>query len=148
MDESNQTLMPSLCVNGGAAAIDFYKRAFGAKERYRLEDNGKIAHAELELQGAVFALADEYPDYQFVGPHRFSGTSVSLHVYVPDVDAFAARAADGGATIERPVRDEFYGDRVVSLRDPFGHRWSFRTRKEKLTNDEIAQRFSKLMAGG
>ena len=149
MSKSNQALIPALSVDGGAAALAFYKRAFGATERYRLEEpGGKIAHAELELLGSTLMLADEYPELGFVGPHKLSGSATHLTLYVPDVDAFAARAVEAGAKIERPMRDEFYGDRVVSLRDPFGHQWSIHTRKENLSDEEIKQRYEKLMAGG
>jgi PhnB protein len=136
-------------VKGGTAAIEFYKRAFGARELYRLDgEAGKIAHAELELNGSVLTLADEYPEYHFVGPKTLGGTPCCLSLYVDDVDAFAARASAAGAEIERPVRDEFYGDRVVNLRDPFGHRWSIHTRKEVLTEAQVRERFAKLTAGG
>ena len=149
MSTGTQTLIPTLSVDGGAAALEFYKRAFGAKERYRLqEDSGKVAHAEFELLGVVIMLADEYPELGFVGPNKLSGSASRLTLYVPDVDAFAASAVEAGAKVERPVRDEFYGDRVVSLRDPFGHLWSIHTRKEDLTDEDIKQRYAKLMAGG
>ena len=148
MSTKTQTLIPSLSVNGGAAAIDFYKRAFGAKELHRLEgEAGKIAHAELELNGSVLMLADEYPEWGFVGPKTLGGSPCTLTLYVDDVDAFADRACAAGAVVERPASDEFYGDRVARLRDPFGHRWSIHTRKETLTEAQIRERFAKLSSG-
>jgi PhnB protein len=144
----NTPLIPQLVVDGGVAAIDFYVRAFGARELYRLlEDSGKLAHAELELAGHVFMLADEYPDYNCVSPKRFSGSSSSISVRVEDVDAFVARAVAAGATAERPIQDEFYGDRVGWIRDPFGHRWSFHTRREEVSHDEIKRRYAEMMRG-
>jgi PhnB protein len=146
-NDKRQALIPSLIVDGGAAAIDFYVRAFGAKELYRLAEGEKIAHAELELMGQVIMLADEYPELGLVGPKKLSGTASSLNVYVPDVDALAARAVELGAKAERPISDEFYGDRVAWLRDPFGHRWSFHTPLENVSPDEIKRRYAKMMAG-
>lgn len=149
MSTKTQSLIPSLSVKGGAAAIDFYKRAFGAKELYRLDgEAGKLAHAELDLNGSVLMLGEEYPELGFVGPKTLGGTPCTLSLYVEDVDAVTERAAAAGAEIERPATDEFYGDRVSRLRDPFGHRWSIHTRKETLTEAQVRERFAKLTAGG
>lgn len=145
-----QTVIPTLTVDGGLAALEFYVRAFGAREIYKLVEPGdkrKLAHAEIELRGSRIMIADEYPELGYVSPKRSAGRSSALTVYVDDVDALAARATAAGAEIERPLRDEFYGDRVVSLIDPFGHRWSFHTIKEQLTDDEIQRRYEKLVAG-
>jgi PhnB protein len=147
MSKVTQPVVPQLIVDGGVAAINFYVRAFGARERYRLlGEGGKIAHAEIELEGGVIMIADEYPEIGCVSPKKLSGTSTSLAVYVSDVDSLVERATAAGAEAERPTADEFYGDRTAWLRDPFGHRWSFHTRKEELTSEEIQRRYAKMMA--
>ena len=142
-----QALIPHLIVDGGAAAIEFYLRAFNARELYRLnEGDGRVAHAELEVNGCVFMLADEYPDLKCLSPSRLGGNACSLSLYVEDVDRAVARAVAAGAQLERPVKDEFYGDRVGTLRDPFGHRWSLHTRREALSADQIKARYAELTA--
>jgi uncharacterized glyoxalase superfamily protein PhnB len=147
MDTKAQRVIPQLIVDRGSEAIDFYVRAFGARELYRLpEADGKVAHAELEIAGCVIMLADEYPDLKCIGPRRLGGTPCALTVYVDDVDSVVARAVAAGATAERPIEDEFYGDRVGWLRDPFGHRWAIHTRGEQLSSDEIKARYAQLMA--
>lgn len=135
-----QRLFPYLVVNGAAQAIDFYTRAFAARESYRLEMGDKIGHAELSFAGVTVWLADEFPDLGFRGPS--GGSPVSIAVYVPDVDAVVERALAAGATLERPIRDEFYGDRTGALRDPFGHRWLFHARRELVTPDEMRRRMA------
>lgn len=143
-----QRLLPYLSVRNAAAALDFYQRAFGAVEDYRLvEPGGRIGHAELTLAGARFMLAEEYPEYDSVGPQTVGNTTVSLLVYVEDVDAFVARAVAAGATLLRPVADQFYGDRVGWLKDPFGHKWSFASRVEEVSPEEMQRRFSAMMGG-
>lgn len=140
-------VMPHLIVKGGARAIAFYVRAFEARELFRLtEPSGKLGHAELAVGNARFAVADEYPDFGALGPTSVGGTPVSLHVYVADVDAVAARAVEAGATLLRPVRDEFYGDRVATLVDPFGHRWQVASRREDVSPAEMQRRFEALFA--
>jgi PhnB protein len=146
---STQPIIPHLVVDGAAAAITFYARAFGAVERYRLvESQGRIAHAELTLQGATFRLADEYADQGHVGPKSLGGSSCTLSVYVADVDRMVAQALAAGASAERPTSDEFYGERVASLRDPFGHRWSLRQVIEQVSPETIQQRFAALVQQG
>jgi PhnB protein len=132
---------PYLIVDGGAEAIDFYKRAFGATEHDRMQDpTGKIRHAEIEVGGSRIMLADEHPEIGALGPNRVGGSPISLHLYVEDVDAVVARAVVAGATLVRPVADQFYGDRVGGIDDPFGHRWFIATHKEDLTPDELHRR--------
>lgn len=141
-------ITPYLCVRGAAAAIDFYKRAFGAAERMRIgAPGGKVGHAELYIGGALVMLADEYPDMDFRSPDSFGGTPVTIHLYVPDVDAFCSRAVAAGATLTRPVQDQFYGDRSGQLRDPFGHAWSIATHKEDLSAQEIEKRAAMIYGG-
>lgn len=132
---------PYLCVQGAARAIDFYIEAFGARESMRMpQPDGRIGHAEIRIGSAPIMLADELPEIGFRSPKTFGGSSVNLLVYVENVDALAARAEAAGATIKRPVADQFYGDRVVVLEDPFGHSWSFATHIEDVSPDEMRRR--------
>ena len=141
-------IIPNVAVHDAEKAIEFYRRAFGAVETLRLtEPGGKIGHAELTIGGDRFMLADEYPDWGFLGPLARGGASVSLCFEVPDVDAVAARAVSAGARLERPIADEFYGDRVATLSDPFGHRWSIHTRVEEVSAEELQRRFAALGSG-
>jgi PhnB protein len=134
-------LSPYLSIRGAARAIDFYKQAFGAKERMRLEmPGGQIGHAELELGDTVLMLADELPEMGFHGPEKYGGVSMVLHLYVEDADAVVARAESLGAKIMRAVANQFYGDRSGMVTDPFGYSWNIATHVEDLTNEEIQQR--------
>jgi PhnB protein len=135
---------PYLVVDGASAAIEFYKKAFGATEVYRLaEPGGKIGHAEIRIGRALIMLADEYPELDHRGPKSLGGTTVKIHLYVEDADAVVSQAYDAGAKILRPVKDEFYGDRGARLEDPFGHIWLISTRKENTPPEEIQKRFAK-----
>jgi PhnB protein len=141
-------LIPYLSVKEAARAIEFYGRAFGAVEVLRLVDpGGRVSHAELAIGEARLMLADEHPEIDSVGPQTLGGTSVSLTVYVEDVDALVERAITAGAKLLRPVTDEFYGDRVALLRDPFGHKWGFQSRIEHVSPEEMQRRFTALMQG-
>ena len=136
---------PYLCIDGAAAAIDFYKKAFGATERMRMGGpGGKIGHAEIEIEGGLIMLADEYPDMNFRSPKALGGSPVTVHMYVVDVDAFCARAAAAGAMVIRAVADQFYGDRSCQVTDPFGHTWSFATHVEDVSPEEMEKRAAKL----
>lgn len=138
-------ISPHLVVRDAPRAIAFYQKAFGAKLLFQLlEPSGKVGHAELEVGRAHFMLADEYPDFGAISPVTLGGTPLSLHLYVDDVDAFVARASEAGATILRPARDEFYGDRTAMLTDPFGHKWTFATRREEVSPDEMQRRMNAL----
>jgi PhnB protein len=139
---------PYICIRDASAAIEFYKKAFGAKERFRMAGpDGKVGHAEIEIAGGVIMLADEYPQMDFHSPQKYGGSSVIIHCYVPDVDALAKQASAAGATILRPVTDQFYGDRSVSLADPFGHKWSFATHIEDVSPEEMQRRSKEKMGG-
>jgi PhnB protein len=140
---------PYLCVNGAAKAIEFYRQAFGATELTRLEDpkDGRMGHAEIKIGEAVIMLADEYPEMNILSPRTLGGSPVTIHVYVEDVDALFCRAAAAGATVTRPVADQFYGDRAGRLTDPFGHVWAFATHKEAVSADELQKRFAALYGG-
>ncbi|MER5488253.1 VOC family protein [Streptomyces sp. NPDC002812] len=139
--EGYPRVTPYLCIDGAAAAIDFYVSVLGARERMRMAaPGGKVGHAELELGSSVIMLADEYPGIGFRSPKSVGGTPVTLHVYVEDVDAVFGKALALGATELRPVRDEFYGDRTGQFEDPFGHRWSIATHIEDVPPDEMERR--------
>ena len=133
---------PYLCVKGAAKAIDFYARAFGAREQMRMEQpDGRIGHAEVRIGTAAIMLADEFPEMEFRSPQSLGGSAVNILVYVENVDALVKRA-----TLARPVADQFYGDRVGVLKDPFGHSWSFASRIENLTPEEMLRRAPKAAA--
>lgn len=139
------SVTPYLMVRDAARALTFYREAFGASEVMRLEGPpGRIAHAEVQIGDSHVMLADEQPDQGFVGPQTLGGASVSLMLYVPDVDATFGRAVAAGATVRRPVADQFYGDRVGTLADPFGHVWSIATHIEDVPVDEAKRRMSAL----
>ena len=140
------SVTPYLVVKGAAAAIDFYKKAFGATELLRLPlPDGKVAHAEVKIGDSPVMLADE--NEAFRGPQPGAGAPVSLMVYVPDVDRVFAQALAAGAKEMRPLADQFYGDRLGTLVDPFGHVWSLATHVEDVTPDEIGRRFAKMAQG-
>ena len=143
-------IQPHLVVDDGRAALDFYQAAFGAEITLLLEGPGPlVGHAELALPGGgSFALASEFPDMGILGPKSRGGTSVSLHLDVPDCDAAAERAVKAGATQERAPTDEFYGHRTAVLVDPFGHRWMVSHEMEKLSQEEMQARYEKLLAEG
>lgn len=143
--EGYHSITPYLCVRGGAKAIEFYKQAFGATEVLRLDGPGdRVGHAEIRIGDSVIMLADEFPDMGFHGPEKFGGSPVSIHLYVEDSDAVYNRAVAAGAKVERPMTDQFYGDRSGSLIDPFGHRWHISTHKEDLPFEEIQRRAKEL----
>lgn len=135
-----EAVIPYLVVNDGAAAIDFYKKVFGATELMRHEDNGKVGHAELKIGQGVFMLADEYPEMNYRSPKKGELPPAGMMIYVEDVDSTVRRALDEGATEERPVADQFYGDRAGSIVDPYGHRWYIATHIEDLSPEEMEKR--------
>ncbi len=137
---------PYLAVRDAAAAIEFYRQAFGAVELMRFAaPGGKIGHAEVRIGDSPVMLADEMPDMDCRGPQSLGGTSVSLLVYVEDVDARFARAIAAGATERRPVADQFWGDRAGTLEDPFGHVWTLATHIEDVPLDEMQRRLAEMM---
>ena len=135
------TMIPYLMIDGAAAAIEFYKNAFGATEIYRMEmPDGAIAHAEVHVHGAPIYLADAPPDMEgnAANPVKLGGSSVLLHQYVEDVDASVETAVAAGGTLTRPAEDQFYGDRAAMITDPFGHLWSLHTHIKDVSPEEMA----------
>lgn len=141
-----QTATPALRVRNAAAAIEFYRAAFGARELMRFEAHGRIAHAELEMGNSTVILGDEAPEYGFPSPQALGGSPVIFRLFVDDVDAMVARAVTAGARLLSPVSDQFYGDRSGHVVDPFGYGWTIATRKEELSVDEMYRRFEALEA--
>jgi PhnB protein len=131
---------PYLCVKDAARALEFYKKAFGAKETMRMAQGDKIGHAEIRIGDAPVMLADEFPDMGFRSPQALGGSPVNILVYVDDVDGFVERAVKAGARVTGPVADQFYGDRLGCVDDPFGHSWSFATHVEDVSPDEMKRR--------
>lgn len=138
-------LFAYLIVGGAAEAIEFYAKAFGAKEKYRLNDpSGRIGHAELDFGGVTLMLADEFPEYGIRSPKTVGGSSVTIHLHVDNADEMIARAVELGATLERAPTDQFYGERSGSVIDPFGHRWGIGHSIEQVTPEEMQRRYNAL----
>ena len=139
------SVTPYLMVRDAARAIAFYRNAFDADEVMRFKGpDGRIAHAEVKIGDSHVMLADESPHQEFVGPQTLGGAGVSLMLYVDDVDATFAQALAAGATVRRPVADQFYGDRVGTLADPFGHVWSIGTHREDVPVEEMQRRMASM----
>ena len=142
------SVTPYLCIHGAAAAIDFYKRAFGAKEIMRMpQPDGRVGHAEIQIGDSRVMMADEFPEMDFRAPQSYGGSPVHLHVYVEDVDTVFKQALAAGGKEVRPVQDQFYGDRLGTVADPFGHVWHLSTHKEDLTPEEIGKRAAVMHKG-
>lgn len=141
------SVTPYLIVKGGAEAIDYYKKAFGAVELFRMDHGGKIGHAEIKIGDSPIMLADEYPEMKYVSPKTLGGTPVSIMIYVEDVDTVYKQAIAAGGTEVKAVQDQFYGDRSGTLTDPFGHVWTVATHKEDVTEEEMAKRMKSHTAG-
>ena len=139
------TATPYLICSGAAKAIDFYKKAFGATERMRHEMGERVGHAEIEIGDSVIMLADEFPEMGAKGPHTIGGSPVGICLYVENADAVFQRAIAAGAKEERPLKDQFYGDRSGSLIDPFGHKWTIATHIEDVTPEEMEKRMAAAM---
>jgi PhnB protein len=139
--EGYHTVTPYLAVDDAAEAIEYYTKAFGAKERARMETpDGKIGHAELEIGDSLVMLSDPFPQASTRSPKELGGTSVSVFMYVEDVDAVVKQAVDAGAKVTMEVADQFWGDRFGSVMDPFGHLWSIATHVEDVPPEEMAVR--------
>ncbi len=140
---------PYLIVKNAAEALDFYGSAFGAETLLRLDaPNGAVAHAEIKIGQAIIMLAEENPTTQMIGPNTLGGTPVSMLLYFADVDAQLETALAAGASVLKPLEDQFWGDRMATIKDPFGHIWSLATHIEDVPQDEMERRFAAEMAGG
>lgn len=139
-------VFPYLRVSDANGAIEFYKKAFGATELFRLtEPNGRIGHAELKLGTHTIMLSDEYPEYGIYSPQKFEGTGSGIHLHVSDVDAWTTQAQAAGAEVLMPPTDMFYGERTAKLRDPFGHEWLLGSRIEDVSPEEMQRRYTELL---
>lgn len=141
--EGYHSVTPYLIVKGGARAIEFYERAFGARELLRMmQPDGRVGHAEIQIGDSRIMLADEFPEIDARSPQSIGGSPVTIHLYVEDVDATVERALAAGARLTRPVKDQFYGDRNGGVTDPFGHVWWVSTHVEDVSAEEIERRAS------
>jgi PhnB protein len=139
--EGYHTATPYLILKDAAKAIEFYKKAFGAKEMMRMsQPDRRIGHAEIKIGDSPIMLADEFPEMGARSPQSLGGSPVSILLYVEDVDAFAEQAVTAGAKVVRPVKDQFYGDRSGSFEDPFGHQWHIATHVEDVAPEEMHKR--------
>jgi PhnB protein len=143
------TVTPYLIVRGGAAAIDYYKAAFGAEETVRMSGpGGTIGHAEIRIGDSVVMLADESPAGGWRSPQSLGGSSVGLAVYVDDVDSRFNQAIAAGGKVIKPLANQFYGDRSGTLVDPFGHQWTLATHIEDVAPEEMKRRMDEMMKKG
>ncbi len=135
-----------LRVNDSQNALDFYAKAFGATEKFRLtEPSGRVGHMEIDLNGATLMISDEFPEYGMLGPQPGDKASVSLHLHVDDADTVVQKALDAGATLEMACIDQFHGERTGVVIDPFGHRWMIGHEIEQLAPDEMQRRYTAMM---
>jgi PhnB protein len=144
--EGYHSVTPYLVVDDAAKAIEFYKKAFGAEEKYRLPMGGKIGHAEIKIGDSFVMLADEFPEMGHLSPKARGGTTVSLLIYLDEVDTAFQKAKDAGATETKALEDQLWGDRMGTLTDPFGHQWSLATHVEDVPEEEISRRFEEFLS--
>jgi PhnB protein len=142
------SVTPYLIIKGASDAIEFYKKAFGATELFRMENEGTIGHAEIKIGDSPIMLSDEHPQMGYLSPTTLGGTPVSIMIYVDDVDETFMKAISAGGEQQKPVQDQFYGDRSGSLKDPFGHVWHVATHKEDVSPEEMEKRIAKAAHGG
>jgi len=141
------SVTPHLVCAGAAAAIEFYKKAFGAVELTRMPGpQGKLMHASIRIGDSAVMLVDESPEWGMLGPKSLKGSPVTIHLYVEDADAFVARAVKAGAKVTMPVDDMFWGDRYGKIEDPFGHHWSVGTHVRDVSSEEMQQAMKKMAA--
>lgn len=138
-----QEVFMYLRVKDAPRAIEFYQRAFGAKEKYRLvePDTQRVGHCELEFGATTIMVSEEYPELGILGPQSIGGTSASVHLHVDDADAYFKRALAEGAVVVRELRDQFYGERSGVVRDPFGHEWMLGHNLEAVSPEEMQRRY-------
>jgi len=145
--EGYHSVTPYLIIKGATEAIDFYKKAFGATELFRMPaPGGKIGHAEIKIGDSPIMLADESPEMGYKSPQSLGGSPISIMIYVVDVDTVFKRAIAAGGKEQRPVKDQFYGDRSGTLEDPFGHVWHVATHKEDVSPEEMERRMKSYTA--
>ena len=145
--EGYHTITPHLIVRDAARAIEFYKQAFGAKDRGVMKGpDGKVMHAELQIGDSILMLADEMPEFGSRSPQSIGGSPTGLHIYTDNVDAAFDRAVKAGAQVEMPVMEQFWGDRYGKLKDPFGHSWSVATHVKDLSVEEMKRGMDEAMA--
>jgi PhnB protein len=142
------SVTPYLSIKGAAEALEYYKKAFGAIELFRMEHDGKIGHAEIKIGDSPIMLADEHPEMGSVSPVTLGGSPVGIMIYVDDVDTIFKQAIDAGGVEKKPVQDQFYGDRSGTLTDPFGHVWTVATHTEDVAPEEIDKRLAAMKASG
>jgi PhnB protein len=143
--EGYHTATPYLIVHGAARAIEFYKKAFGAVELFRMpQPDGRVGHAEIKIGDSPIMLADEFPEMGARSPQSLGGSPVSILLYVEDVDAVFNRAIAVGAKVLKPVENKFYGDRSGGVEDPFGHQWHIATHQEDVAPEELQKRAATL----
>jgi PhnB protein len=145
--EGYHSVTPYITVDNGNAALDFYARAFGATEVLRLPMGDRIAHAEIRIGDSIVMLSDEWAEMGKLSPKSRDGATAGLMIYLPDVDAAFERAVAAGATVERAVEDQFYGDRSGTVVDPFGHSWTLSTHVEDVPEDEMKRRMAAFSEG-
>jgi PhnB protein len=149
--EGYHSITPYISIKGAARALDFYKRAFGAEELYRMEmPDGRIGHAELQIGDSRLMLADEIPEMPDIvarSPETLQGTTFGLNIYLADVDTQFARAVAAGAKVKRPLQNQFYGDRSGTVEDPFGHVWTLATHVEDVSPEELKRRMAEMPKG-
>lgn len=146
--EGYRSVNAYLIVDDAAKALDFYARAFGAQELYRLPMGGKIGHAEIRIGDTQLMLSDEWPEMDALGPNKRGGPTASFVIYGPDADTAWQRAVDAGAKPDRPVKDEFWGDRMGTVIDPFGHKWTLGTHVRDVSPDEMKKAMAEMATQG
>ena len=145
--DGHHTVAPYLAIKNAVSALEFYKKAFGATETYKLiVPDGRLGHAEIRLGDSLIMLSDEFAEFGGKAPESLGGSPVSIHLYVEDVDAFVKRAVAAGARERKPVADQFYGDRSGQLEDPYGHLWWVATHKEDVAPEEMQKRVQAMFA--
>ncbi len=146
--EGYHSVTPYLIIKGAADAIEFYKKVFGATELFRMENDGKVGHAEIKIGDSPIMLSDEHPEMGYVSPKTLGGSPVGIMIYVEDVDTTFNRAIKSGGVETKPLQDQFYGDRSGTLTDPFGHVWTVATHKEDVAPEEMEKRMAAAGHGG
>jgi PhnB protein len=147
--EGYHTVTPYLIVKDAAKALEYYQRGLGATERVRIPGpGGKIVHAEIQIGDSMVMLADEFPEMGAVSPQTIGGTAVGICLYVANVDELFNRAISAGGKVERPLQNQFYGDRTGTFLDPFGHKWTIATHVEDVSPEEMERRMAAMKPAG